>query len=255
MNKIRKLNSSYKREKACQEEQLFVPSEEKAIGMKWKSKPDPKADIARHTLTQSTFQYVPILSTLRSLFSQKEFRDMYFEYNTSHICSPHKFERFCCCKVYQTSIFFKNNPNALQLLLSTDDFDPGSAQKSKSGVNKTCAVYLHVHNVPQEFLSKDSNTYVVALCKTMNMKQEYTSLNNVLELIRNEFQILETDGICIGENLNLKGTLINVCCDNLGGKTLFGYAESFNTQYYCRICETEKCVCEEKWTLMENMLD
>lgn len=240
---IEKHDSSYKRDKICQKNPLFVQNEEKGIGMKWVSKPDPIANMARHSFKQTTFQYVPILSTLRSLFLQKEFEKMYFEYNSSHVCSPHKYEKFCCSSIYKKSNFFKDNLCAIQLTIFFDDFDSCQAQKSKSGINKTSGIYLQVHNVPQEYLSKGSNMYVLALCDTSNMLQDYSSLNDILELIVSEIQILETEGIDINENVNLKGTLINVCCDNLGGKTLFGFAESFNTKYYCRICESEKVEC------------
>lgn len=45
--------------------------------------------------------------------------------------------------------------------------------------------------------------------------------------------------------MTLKGTLINVSFDNLGGNGLYGFVESFNARFYCRICSCHKDECQE----------
>lgn len=51
---------------------------------------------------------------------------------------------------------------------------------------------------------------------------------------------LETNGISVdcekNDSGNLKGTLVQVSFDNVGGNTVFGYNKCFTATYFCRIC-------------------
>lgn len=83
----------------------------------------------------------------------------------------------------------------------------------------------------------------MALCRTMNLKTSFTSLDNIVEHIVGEIKLLEQTGIDIGNGEFLKGTLICFTFDNLGGNSLFGFVESFGAHYFCRICEATKEQC------------
>lgn len=75
----------------------------------------------------------------------------------------------------------------------------------------------------------------------------------VLEPLIHDLKLLETMGISI-ENTNindgkkniLKGSLVHVAFDNLGGNTIFGFVKSFNSHYYCRICFCKRESCQKK---------
>lgn len=43
----------------------------------------------------------------------------------------------------------------------------------------------------------------------------------------------------------MKGVLVNICGDNLGANSVLGLCESFNSEYYCRICECCKAECRK----------
>lgn len=75
------------------------------------------------------------------------------------------------------------------------------------------------------------------------MKTQTTDFNNVLEPIVSEVKQLETVGIDIEGNINLKGTIIGVSADNLGANLLTSLGGHQST-YYCRICEKEKINCQ-----------
>lgn len=79
---IKSNNSQFKRNKIQKQNNLYVAPEEKAIGLKWIEKSSVDKDIRQHQLTQTTFQYIPIVKTLKSLFQRDDFRNMYFEYNS-----------------------------------------------------------------------------------------------------------------------------------------------------------------------------
>lgn len=139
---------------------------------------------------------------------------------------------------------FIQDRNAIQIQLSTDDFEVCNALRSKAGVHKLCAVYFQVRNVPEEFRSQLRYHNLVCLCYTDYVK-EAGGFDIISELILKELQILETEGVEIGPNLKLKGALVNVSADNLGANGVFGFSESFSATYYCRQCELSKEECSQ----------
>lgn len=233
--------TSYKRQQFAEANPLYVSPNEYAVGTRWEMVLDKMSGKRYRQSVQSTFQYVSIIDTLKSIFADPNFTKLYMEYNNDHQCQPGVYEKFCCSEVWKT---FGLSKNALLIEIFTDDFEICSVLKSKANLYKTCAVYFQVKNLPSKYLSKLSSIYLVALCNPDDLKQEYTNFNNILDLILKEVKILESDGIVLKENIKLKGTICNMAFDNLGGNTCLGFAESFNANYFCRICETPKEICQ-----------
>lgn len=112
-------------------------------------------------------------------------------------------------------------------------------------MHKIIAIYMQVRNLPTRFLSMLNNIYLVALCEVENFKNEYAGIEYVLEHIVCDIKKLETIGIQLSPDMNLKGTLVNFTFDNLGGNSLYGFVEGFNARFYCRICNCHKSECQE----------
>lgn len=251
---IKKHNTIYKRNKTYIENQNYVEPEEVAIGIKWKSNCKPNLEVAQYSLKQTTYQYVPIVKTLKSLFSSDDFKNMYF--GSNHKCVPEVFERFCCANVFQDSPFYRANPDAIQLRLYMDEFEVCCPVKTKNVIHKICGIYFQVLNMPQHYLSKLKNIYLVALCESQNLHHGNSTLDNILSKIVSEIKSIEEIGIDIGEKNYLKGTLACFSYDNAGGNTICGFTECFSQGHFCRQCncskaETENLV-EEKDSAMRS---
>lgn len=189
-----------------------------------------------------SFQYVSILKTLEQIFSNEGVRNEYFSYNNNHLCSDGVYERFCCGQNYQNNALFQKNPNSIQIQLFYDDVQLTSPLKTKP--YKVSAIYFIIRNLPSNFVSKLDNMYLVSLCDSRMVNEH--GYNVVLRYLVNDIKILETVGIHIDndENTILKGTLVQVSFDNLGGNEIFGFSKSFNATYYCRICTLTKQKCQ-----------
>lgn len=242
---LSKMNSKYKRQNMMKESRKYVEPIELSSGFKFTLVPDKVSGKPVRSTVQCTFQYVSILKTLTALFSDENFEKLYMEFNqnSEHKCIGGSFERFCCGDVYKTSVFFSSNPLAIQLKLFIDDFEPCAALKSRAGKHKTTGIYIQINNMPQKYLSKVNNIYLLALCDASDTKHEYTNSNNVIETIVSEIKELQKNGISTKSGVNLKGTLIYTMFDNLGGNALFGLSGSFSSTHYCRICCAEKQIC------------
>lgn len=239
-------DSHYKRNKLLEQKTSFVKPVEKPVGLKWKSNIDPSKSIVDHTLTQSKYSYVSIIDTIKSLFSDPGFEKLYTEYNLNqkHSCVEGVYRDFCCGSISKKYTVFES-PLSIQIQLAIDEFDPCDALKTKAGNQKTCAVYFEIRNIPPEFRSKLDARFLVALIKSTDLKQRDDGYDLIANQITNEMELLQKRGVNIDSKLNIKGGLVNISYDNLGGNGLLGFVECFVANYYCRICEMSRQECQK----------
>lgn len=247
IGKLREQNSSLKRKKMAQTNPLYVPTTEVPIGIKWKTKLDAGKEIPSYHIKQTTFQLVSICETVEARFRDEKFKEMYFEYNENlkHKCDGSIFQDFCCGSIYKKHDIFRTK-NTLQIRLAIDDFEPCEALKSKSGIHKMCGIYFQIMNVPECYRSRLDNIYLVALVVVEDTKQKLCSYDDVYNCIVNDLRVLETVGVQISPDITLKGTLINISFDNLGGNSVCGITECFIRDFYCRMCECDLSECAKQ---------
>lgn len=239
---IGKFRTRYRRLSLMRQNKLFVEPETKNIGLKWKTTTRPEEEIPDHELVASTYQFVSPLKTLRTLFADATFRDAYEKYNRieKHKCRIGVYENFCCGSIFKKSELFKEQPVAIQIEISSDDFEVCSPLKSKATIHKICAVYFRIRNMPLHSNSKLDSIYLVALCAAAYLKTGGHSFQDIAKLIVQDLKQLETIGIEISPGVFLKGTLVFTSHDNLGGNSILGLVECFVANYSCRICECKK---------------
>lgn len=208
----------------CRNTEIFVAAEERTLGVKWMCKLDPSRDIPNHVLTQTTFHYVPILDTLKALFNQPSFRKVYCEYNLTekHTCAEGVWVDYCCAKNAQNCELF-GDPKTIVIDVGVDDVELCSALKTKTGKHKITAVYFRIRNLPLQYNSRLENIHLLALCCVEDMKQNDASLDEIFKLIVSEIRSLQTKGIKLDDTTIIKGTLANICADNLGANEEFSY--------------------------------
>lgn len=246
--KFEEVNSHYKRSKLCESNLLYVAPKEIAVGSRFELEKSKKSHVAIPRRIQSTYQYVSIVETIQSLFKREDFKECYFKFN-SNIQSEHKcvdgvFKHFCCGQKYKSTELFQTNTNSIQIQIATDDFEPCNPLQSKSGSHKICAVYFVVRNMPTKFLSKLNNIYLICLCNSNDLKSQQTDFNDIWSLIVKEMKYVENVGVDIGSNITIKGSISFISYDNLGGNCSLGFVESFQSFFYCRICELSKAECQ-----------
>lgn len=187
--------------------------------------------------TEETYEYVPLLDTLQCLFRDSNFKNAYLKYNseTEHHCVAGIYSRYCCGKNFKRWTLFRTQPQALQLQFYIDDVQLASALKYNTRRYKVCGIYCIVRNVGEEYTTRLTNVHLVAICRTIYLKKY--CLNKILDPIITDIQYLEDTGLNVDcYPFLLKGTLINFCYDNLGGNTLLGLCETFNSAFCCRFC-------------------
>lgn len=241
-NKLHKFNTAYKRNNTYENSPLYVSPQDKAIGTRWEMVADKDNINSQPNLMQCSFQYVPIIDTIRSLFLRDDFsRAFHAGSRNNHTCTTGEYSEYCCGNAFKKSELFQAHPESLQIQIATDDFDICNPLSSKASLHKICAIYFVIRNMPR--LSNLSNIYLICLCNSNDIRTKHTDFNNLWQIIVKEIQFIEKFGIDINDNLNVKGSLVNLSFDNLGANQSLGFVEGFNANYYCRICELSKEEC------------
>lgn len=245
---IFKKNTAFKRSKTIESGESYVAPKTVAIGTRFELKNDKNHKMKVPKLIQSQYQYVSVLASIKSLFKCVEFREMYFEPITGsqqeHNCQPGRYKYVCCGSTFKKNELFSKYPQSIQLQIASDDFEICNPLGSKANRHKVCGVYFRILNMPRQFLSKVNNIYLICLCNSDDLKTKHTDFNNIWQLIVNEVKILETIGINIDDQTNLKGTIVQLSFDNLGANVALGFVGSFSSNYFCRHCECSKEECK-----------
>lgn len=262
IEKLKQNHSVYLRKKHVEQHDLYVPPLESAIGTHWEMQ---KLQFSTETvprLLPSKTHFIPITSTVRSLFSNQEFKNMYMQHNSQlerSTCEDGHYRNFCSGNVYKTSSFFQQYPNALQIQLATDGFEVCNPIGSKATIHSMCPIYFSIKNLPIQYTSKISNIYLAALCRTDDIKTLETDFNDLWQLIVRDISILEQEGIKIDDNTMIRGTVVYFAHDNLGANCAIGMVESFGTTHFCRFCKSSKkdteTMCRENSTMIRTIVD
>lgn len=210
VSEIRKYDTTFKRNKLCEENSLHVKPEEKAIGTHWETKKDRKTQKKYPVHVQSILQYVPITETLKSLFQRDYFRKLYFDYNddttgNKHKCVPGVYTDYCCGEIYKNIRLFAEHPESIQIQIFTDGFEMCDGLKSKASLHSQTGFYFAIRNLPPELAFSMDNIHMVVLCNANDVNTLHTDYNNIWKLIVDDLKCLETIGIDVCEGVNLKG--------------------------------------------------
>lgn len=214
VSEIRKYDTEHKRNKIYEANDLYVKSNELAIGTHWEMKRDKNSQKAYPNHVQSAFHYVSITETLKSLFHRKDFRKLYFDYNNittgkKHRCTEGTFIDFCCGKIYKSNDLFKDHPESIQIQIFTDGFEICNGLKSKTNLHSQVAFYFAIRNLPPELTFNLRNIHLVALCNSNDVTTEHTDYNNIWRTIVNDLRELECAGIEV-DRVKLKGENIKM---------------------------------------------
>lgn len=243
IDKIKSRNTAKKRQKIIASDESYVKPTKSAIGLTWKSQSLIGNDLPCHQLEQTTYEFISIIETLRSLFNSDQYYKDYIDFNENrkHVCEEGVYQDFCCGSIYRANNDI--NSTTIQLQLGIDDFEPCCAIKTKAGVHKTCGVYFEIRNIDPKQKSKLRNDHLIAFAKSHDIKSE--GFGKIARKIVDELKLLENVGITLKSGASLKAILVNISCDNLGANGVLGFVESFSATYYCRICELPLSECQK----------
>lgn len=185
-----------------------------------------------------TYQYVPILETIKNLLDHD---DIFAYVLNNHKSTDGILRDFCDGDIYSANPLFRENPNAIQIMLFFDEFTAANPLGHQVKNYKIAGFYMLLGNLPPKFRSQLHCIQLVALCQSSLLKRN--GFSKILEPLINDLKLLENDGIVVSKDQidhRLLGTVSVVIADNLGAHGLGGFMESFTTLRNCRFCFIDK---------------
>lgn len=100
-----------------------------------------------------------------------------------------------------------NYPESIQIQLSIHGFEPCDGMKPKTGIHNQLAVYFVIRKLPPELAYDPNNIHLVVMCNENDVKTKQTDYNNIWDVIVRDVMTLETEGIYLDQNTNLRGEI------------------------------------------------
>lgn len=173
--------------------------------------------------------YVPIINTLCTLLPAIE------PQLTRPMRINEELRYFTDGSIYKSSQWFRDNPEALQIVLYNDDIEIANPLGSRAGVHKLTMFYF---SVGSQNTSKLDSIHLIAVCYASDLKE--FGYNQVLRPLVEDLKSLYVGVTITSSSTNsdtiLKAALVNLVGDNLAANAIIGMVESFSARYYCRFC-------------------
>ena len=194
------------------------------------------------------FYYVPLIESLKQLLSNSRIFTML---NSVPQKSTEGFlYDFTDGQIFTTHPLYSVRPNALQIILYTDDIQICNPLGSYAHPNKLLMVYYTLGNIDPKCRSKLAAIRLLAIAKAEDVSQ--WGVDVVLQRILKDVDLLY-NGVKIetsNGDMDLHGAVIAVCGDTLAQHELAGFKEGVGFAYSkCRHCE---CTFEDMQTCFDE---
>jgi len=135
---------------------------------------------------------------------------------------------------------YKSDDIVLSLIFYFDDFELNNLLGPKSG--KLGVVYITLLRLSPECQFNSNDIFLTLIFESINRKiydnqKTFAPLVDELNLLAREGIVIKTNN---GEIKKVYFTTEFCTGDNLGINSIFGFVESFNAHYYCKICKNIK---------------
>ena len=183
---------------------------------------------------RDTYQYVPLLPSLRKLLRDTTVLEQ-IEQLPKRINQDGKIEDFC------DGERFKNHPkdlSALQIIAFYDEVEICNPLGSHVKQHKLGIVFYTLGNIAPKYRSQ-LKIINLAIVVTVPIVDVY-GLDKVLQPFVNDLNVLSSTGISLtidGVDHTFKGALLTMLADNLASNQLGGFKQSFSFAFRsCRTC-------------------
>ena len=181
-----------------------------------------------------TYQYVPILQSLKALFKNETVQQQFLNQITSQ---PDFYKDFKDGLLLKNNPLFNSQAKTIQILLYQDVFEVTNPLGSGKGKHKVLGVYYSLANFHPQNRSKIDPFQLVLLCNECHLRNTNQS---VFEPLISDLKILENEGVDLGFTEHIRGGILCIMGDNLGSHWVGGFCTNFNGAYFCRYCNVTR---------------
>ena len=179
--------------------------------------------------------YVPILKTINNLLQDRNIREQYLS------PQPHKenaFKDISDGSTYLGNPLFQQFPNALRIILYQGAYEIVNPLGSAKKKHKILGVYFTLGNIYPENRAKIDSIQLALICRDNDLN--HFGQSAVFTRLVYDLKQLE-NGIDVGLDQPVWGTIVCIVGDNLGSHSLGGFTENFSVaHFFCRYCHASR---------------
>ncbi len=203
--------------------------------------------------SESSFYYIPLLSTLRKVLARG---DVLEQVSVDRRSTNGYLEDFCDGSEFKNHPLFQAHPSALQIIGYYDELEVCNPLGTGAKIHKLGIFLFTISNLPPKFRSSLKCLFLFAVAKASDVKK-YTT-DAILAPFISDINTLATDGVTVtycNRTLNFKGSLLAFLADNLASHAIGGFKESFSKTFrFCRNClatrdKASKCFLSDAFTV------
>lgn len=192
---------------------------------------------SRFVSRYSTYHYVPLLPTLKSLLEDPTVLEQIDDFPL-RVRNDGIFEDYCDGNLFKSHPLFSIDPYALQIIGYFDELEICNPLGSHIKTHKVGIVFFSLGNIHPKFRSSLRAMNLVIVC-TKPVLEEH-GLDVIMEPFIRDLNVLATTGISVlvnGTERVFKGALLTFLADNLASNELGGFKLSFSFSFrFCRSC-------------------
>ena len=173
--------------------------------------------------TYDSYQYVPLIPSLRALLSDPSVIDE-IEQCPSRVRNDGVLEDFCDGEVFKTHALFSSDPSALQIVAFYDELELCNPLGTHTKKHKLGIVLFTLGNIHPKYRSSLRVIHLL-IAATVPVIERH-GLDKVLEPFARDLKTLLADGVtisCNGSSRTYKGALLAFLADNLASHALGGF--------------------------------
>lgn len=240
---LSQLGSEYLRLNYFKKMKCYIPPKPVCFGeYPFAEKSESLGENALLSFKKAEGQIIPLREIFKLFLELPNIFNTVVEYMKYEESSPDVVTSFLSASLWQkTKLDLCKNKLFLPVIMYYDDFECCNPLGSKAGIYKIGAVYVSFACIPPKYASLLENIFVTELFYTSD--RNLYGNNKTFEKLIEEFIFLENEGIQItidGKTTRIYFKLMLIVGDNLGLNSILGFQESFNANYFCRICKTSK---------------
>ncbi|XP_034255507.1 uncharacterized protein LOC117653747 [Thrips palmi] len=203
------------------------------------SRLNPETNQYEPTQVAMTFEYIPIIETLKLILSNRKLRELI---ESEHPSEDGVLRSYLDGSRVKINDLIRLFPKTIRLQLNWDDLEVVNALGSKTTIHKLAAFYFSIQNFPQIENSQLSSVYLLALAYSEDIK-EMKGFNKVLDPFLRDLKKLESEeGVALrigDELLQVRATLTTLCADTLAAHDILGFL-SPAARHFCRVCTVSR---------------
>ena len=186
---------------------------------------------------QDSYQYVPLLASLKALLSDRSVQEQ-VQQLPERVSSDGTIKDFRDGSRFKNHPLFSQDPFALQIVAHYDELEVCNPLGSHVKTNKVGIVSYTLGNIHPKYRSKMKMAQL-AIVATVPVIEAH-GLHTVIKPFIHDLNTLANEGIVVpidGMNQVFKGALLVFLADNLASHDLGGFKKSFSFAYRsCRTC-------------------